>query len=63
MKAHLKVHNVEEISQLYNPTERHTSKEANICLTCKQVECTGDCERVKQEKRSIKKVRKCKKSK
>lgn len=52
MKAHLKVHNVEEISQLYNPV--HIGAKENICFICKQAECTGDCERFRTEKEKLK---------
>ena len=65
MKAHLMIRNSEEVSQLYKPTKRHTSKQANICLSCEELECTGDCARVRELSKALqkKKVRKCKKSK
>ena len=28
--------------------------EANICLTCKQKKCIGECERLRQEKQKLK---------
>lgn len=32
--------------------------EVNICLTCKQKKCVGDCERLRQEKEKLKKKNK-----
>lgn len=53
MKAQLMIRNNEEISQLYTPTERHTSEEANICLNCNEYDCKGDCMRFRRERRKI----------
>lgn len=62
MKAHLKVQNVEEISQLYTPTERHTSIKAKICGACPYSDCiassTLNCKYYQIEVKKLKGVKK-----
>jgi hypothetical protein len=53
MKAHLMIRNSEEVSVLYNSV--HLGKEENICLSCKQKECTGDCQRFRKERKKLRK--------
>ena len=38
----------------------YSKDEAVICLTCKRKNCTGKCERLKQEKERLKNERKMK---
>lgn len=43
----------EAASQLFNPTDRHASEEAAICLNCKEPYCKGDCKHYKTEHKKL----------
>lgn len=44
----------EHPDDFFAPTDRHTSAEANICLTCPYAEChASTCKRYQEEKKKI----------
>lgn len=45
--------NEEAVSQLFNPTDRHASEEAAICLHCTDPDCKGDCKHFKAEHKKL----------